>query len=77
MWEIVFSFGYYLKPHIMTQREKILKLNLQINQQLKRAGCLNGKGKIVNPLSNFPDTEWKIWITELIEIRNNIESQLN
>lgn len=56
--------------------DKVRNLNLQINQQLKRAGVLNAKMNVVKPLSELPNSEWKNWIAELIEYRNKLESQL-
>lgn len=44
-------------------REEWRALNVQINSQLKRAG---------KPLSELPDSEWKTWITELIQYRDTL-----
>ena len=51
-------------------REKVLKMNLQINQQLKRAGVLDHKGSVVKPLDTLPDSEWKNWIYDVISVRD-------
>lgn len=62
----------------MTLREQYLALNSQINSQLKRAGVVNKNcTKIVKPLDTLPDNEWKIWIKELMTIRDDIAMQLD
>lgn len=48
-------------------REKWLSLNIQINQQLKRAG---------KPLNEIPESEWKSWITELMAYRDELTNQI-
>ena len=55
-----------------TNREKWRELNLQINGQLKAAGVIDHRGKIVNPLDTFPASEWKTWIMELMQIRDRL-----
>jgi len=47
--------------------EKWRKLNVQINQQLKRAG---------KPLNEMPESEWKTWITELMQYRDELTNLL-
>lgn len=44
-------------------REEWRTLNVQINSQLKRAG---------KPLNEMPDSEWKFWIVELMQYRDNL-----
>lgn len=58
-------------------REQCRALTLQINSQLKRAGVINSNAtKIVRPLDTMPDSEWKTWIKELIQIRDSLSLQL-
>lgn len=49
-------------------REEWLALNVQINSQLKRAG---------KPLNELPESEWKKWITELIQYRDSLTPQIS
>jgi len=44
-------------------RQQWRALNLEINSQLQRAG---------KPLSQLPDSEWKQWIIELMNIRDTL-----
>lgn len=58
-------------------REEWRSLNIQINSQLKRAGVVNHKGKIVKPLAELADSEWKTWILELIKYRDSLTQLLH
>ena len=55
-----------------TIREEWRSLNLQINNQFRAAGVVNHKGKIVKPLTELPDSEWKTWILELIKYMDSL-----
>lgn len=48
--------------------EKAIVLSREVNSQLRMNGVTNHKGQIVKPLSTFPETEWKQWMLEKIEI---------
>ena len=59
------------------QRDKVRELNLQINARLTSAGVLDSKGKLIKLLTDFPPSEWKNWITELIIYRNKLDAQIS
>ena len=44
-------------------RDEWRALNLQISSHLKSAG---------KPLNEMPDSEWKNWITELMQYRDSL-----
>ena len=44
-------------------RDEWRALNVEINQQLKRAG---------KPLNEMPESEWKNWIIEKMEYRDSL-----
>lgn len=57
---------------------RVRELNVQINQQLKRAGVINkANTKVINPLETLPQSEWKSWITDLIKYRDTLLEELN
>ena len=78
---MLYSWNETQKRDTMTTAEKtglrvkIRELNLQINSQLKRAGILNHKGQLVTKLADHPNKDWKEWITELIAIRDEYDTQ--
>ena len=56
----------------VTVRDEWRKLNLQISNQLRANGVCDHKGKIVKSLDDMPQSEWKEWITELINYRDSL-----
>ena len=56
--------------------DKVREMNLQINSQLKRAGILDHKGRNVKSLQDEPESEWKTWMLDLIDYRDELEQQL-
>jgi hypothetical protein len=61
----------------ITAREKVREMNLQINQQLKRAGVLDHKGNLVKTLDSLPDSEWKSWMYDVISVRDYLIKEFN
>jgi len=62
-----------MKKDEILKREKWLELNQQINQQLRAAGVMNHTGKIVKPFDTLPESEWKQWMKEKINLRNSYQ----
>ena len=58
-------------------RDKVRQLNLQINSQLRGAGIIDHKGKLVKKLSDSPEGEWKEWMIELIALRDKLANECN
>jgi|JI8StandDraft_1071087.scaffolds.fasta_scaffold386950_2 hypothetical protein len=54
------------------KRENWIKINIQINSALRSMGVTNYKGKIVSPLSNQPESEFKAWVLELMKLRDQL-----
>ncbi len=57
-------------------KQKAIELNNRINSTLHTHGVTRN-GKIIKPLSDFPETEWKIWVTELIESNKKAWAEIN
>ena len=58
-------------------REEFRLLNLEINNQLLRAGIIDHKGKNTANLSTHPNSEWRTWIQALMARRDMLENQID
>lgn len=61
-----------------TATEQVLRndqwraLNMQIRSQLKANGFTDHKGRPVKSIESAPESEWKLWLMELIKQRNEL-----
>jgi hypothetical protein len=54
----------------MTQEfQKAIELNNMVTEKLRSVGCIIGK-KLVKPITDLPNSEFKSWLIEIIVLRD-------